>query len=179
MAENKIAINRAPVLTLWATVVAQRLGYDHAAALTLAKAVTGLNAQSKGAHLGIYHPREKQPEKEKRRKQREEFTVIVLGRPVSAVETEDGIRATAKGAPIRPETVESYLKGKFGDELGPATRAMQELASAYKPQELAAKAYSLYEQFRPEIPQGTRGWGAKGQLDLRHIRAMAKEHAKE
>ena len=28
-------INRAPVLTLWAAVVAERLGYDRAAALTL------------------------------------------------------------------------------------------------------------------------------------------------
>lgn len=32
-----LKINRAPVLTLWATVVAQRLGYDRQAAVTLAK----------------------------------------------------------------------------------------------------------------------------------------------
>ncbi len=28
----KIKINRAPVLTLWASVVAERLGYEHAEA---------------------------------------------------------------------------------------------------------------------------------------------------
>jgi hypothetical protein len=46
MATYTVTINRAPVLTLWATVVAERLGYDHEAALTLGKAVAGLNAQS-------------------------------------------------------------------------------------------------------------------------------------
>ena len=34
-----IKINRAPVLTLWAAVVAERLGFDHEVALTLGKAV--------------------------------------------------------------------------------------------------------------------------------------------
>ena len=34
-----IRVNRAPVLTLWATVVAERLGFDHDAALTLGRAV--------------------------------------------------------------------------------------------------------------------------------------------
>jgi hypothetical protein len=54
MATHTVNINRAPVLTLWATVVAERLGYDHEAALTLGKAVAGLNAQSKGRRLGIF-----------------------------------------------------------------------------------------------------------------------------
>ena len=45
MANKKVKINRAPVLTLWATVVAERLGYDEETALTLGKAVAGLNAR--------------------------------------------------------------------------------------------------------------------------------------
>ena len=45
-ATNTISINRAPVLTLWAAVVAKRLGFDHDEALTLGKAVAGLNAQA-------------------------------------------------------------------------------------------------------------------------------------
>ena len=52
---------------------------------------------------------------------------------------------------------------------------MQALARAYKPTELAARAYALYEEFRPEIPAGTRGWGAQGMLDLDHIRSLAKD----
>ena len=54
MMEKRVKINRAPVLTLWATVVAERLGYDHETALTLGKAVAGLNAQAKGRRLGIF-----------------------------------------------------------------------------------------------------------------------------
>ena len=38
-------INRAPALTHWAGVVAERLGFKRAEALTLGKAVAGLNAQ--------------------------------------------------------------------------------------------------------------------------------------
>jgi hypothetical protein len=38
---NSIKINRAPVLTLWAAVVAERLGFDRATALTLGQAVAG------------------------------------------------------------------------------------------------------------------------------------------
>ena len=41
---DSVSINRAPVLTLWAAVVAERLGFDREEALTLSKAVAGLTA---------------------------------------------------------------------------------------------------------------------------------------
>jgi hypothetical protein len=56
-----IRVNRAPVLTLWATVVAERLGFDRNAALTLGRAVAGSSAQMKGRALGIYEPSEEPP----------------------------------------------------------------------------------------------------------------------
>ena len=51
-ADGKIRITRAPVLTLWSAVVAERLGFDRAAALTLGQAVAGLSAYAKGVSLG-------------------------------------------------------------------------------------------------------------------------------
>jgi hypothetical protein len=63
MAIRTISINRAPVLTLWAAVVAQRLGFDEDEALTLGKALAGLNAQAKGRRLGIFKPHEEKPKK--------------------------------------------------------------------------------------------------------------------
>ena len=54
MAKDTVTVNRAPVLTLWAAVVAERMGYAPDEALTLGKAVAGLNAQAKGRALGIY-----------------------------------------------------------------------------------------------------------------------------
>jgi hypothetical protein len=54
-----ISINRAPVLTLWAAVVAERLGFKRDAALTLGRAVAGLNAHAKGVSLGLFEPSSK------------------------------------------------------------------------------------------------------------------------
>jgi hypothetical protein len=42
MASKTLSINRAPVLTLWATVVAGRLGFGRDEALTLGRAVGGV-----------------------------------------------------------------------------------------------------------------------------------------
>ena len=39
-----VFVNRAPVLTLWAAVVARRLGFDRDEALTMGRVVAGLNA---------------------------------------------------------------------------------------------------------------------------------------
>jgi hypothetical protein len=175
---SKININRAPVLTLWATVVAERLGYDHATALTLGKSVAGLNAQAKGQRLGIYEaPSESEQEPAKKAKARPGETpgVMVLGRSVPTVQTKEGIRATVKGQPIAPEGVERYLRQRFGEALEEVRAAMDTLAQAYPPERLARQAYALYERFRPEIPEGTKGWGAKGELKLGTIRALAKK----
>lgn len=46
-------VNRAPVLTLWATVVAERLGYPPETALTLGRFVAGSSARAKAPRLGI------------------------------------------------------------------------------------------------------------------------------
>ena len=176
MASKKIKINRAPVMTLWATIVAERLGYEKDTALTLGKAVAGLNAQSKGRKLGIYEEKseeEKEKEKKKEKPAKVEF-IEILGRGVPAVKTPKGLRAAIQGEAIHAGSVETYLKQKFKDDLDEARAAMEKLAKAFTPKQLESKAYSLYEKFRPKIPEGTKGWGAKGELDLDYIRSLAK-----
>jgi hypothetical protein len=175
MANKKIKINRAPVLTLWAAVVAERLGYDEKTALTLGKAVAGLNAQSKGRKLGIYEEKSEEEKKEEKKEKPAKVEFIeVLGRDVPAVKTPRGLRAAIKGEAIHSGSVEAYLQKKFGEELDETRAAMKKLAKAYTPKQLESKAYSLYEKFRPEIPEGTKGWGAKGELDLDYIRSLAE-----
>src|SRR5580704_13745243 len=93
MPPKTISINRAPVLTLWAAVVAQRLGFDEDEALTLGKAVAGLNAQAKGRRLGIFKPHEEKAKKAREKERGEQFLIEVCGRPVPATNTDDGIRA--------------------------------------------------------------------------------------
>jgi hypothetical protein len=172
MTQNKILINRAPVLTLWASVVAERLGFKHDEALSLGKAVAGLTAQSKGQRLGIFKPTPKELKKVREHERGEEFWVDLLGRALPAMNIEEGVRAVIKSKPIEPKGVERYLEGKFGDALPKTREAMTELANALKPDELAERGFGLYEQFRPVIPEGVQGWSAKGELDLELIRKL-------
>jgi len=171
-----LLVNRAPVLTLWASIVAERLGHPRATALTLGKAVAGLNAQAKGRRLGIYEEPPKEAAKEKGAPAAPHpASISLLGREVPVKATAAGVRAIAKGKPEDPAAVERYLTQKFGASLAEVEAAMRALAKAYPPKRLAVIGFDLYEQFRPAIPEGVRGWGAKGALHLGTIRALAKE----
>ncbi len=178
MKERSLTINRAPVLTLWSAVVAERLGFDSDEALTLGKAVAGLNAQSKGRRLGIFKPHEEEPKKAREKERGERFLAEVCGRGVPAVNTDDGIRAVHGGKPINPGGVQRYLADKFGEALPAVRAALQKLARSRTPDELGHEAFALYEQFRPQIPEGKRGWGAKGVLDLGLVRKLAAHRRK-
>lgn len=174
-AKQTIEINRAPVLALWGAVVAERLGFDHDASLTLGKALSGLNAQVKGQRLGIFKPPKlRAGEKPKKAGLGEEFWIDLCGRALPAKNTKDGIRAVVKDKSITPEEVQRYLEAKFGEQLEPARKAMEQLAKAYAPQDLPEVAFSLYEEFRPEIASGKAGWGQNGKLDLGRITSLAK-----
>jgi hypothetical protein len=175
----RIQINRAPVMTLWAAVVAERLGHPRAEALTLGRAVAGMNAQSKALRLGLREPGEPAAKGEKgKRPAAKPGTVLLLGRAVPVVKTPQGLRSVSKdGRPDSPEAVERYLEAKFGQALADARAAMKRLAAAFPGAELADRAYALYEAFRPEIPAGARGWGAKGVLDLGALVRLAPRKA--
>ena len=177
MPENTVLINRAPVLTLWAAVVAEALGYERDTAFTLGKGLAGLNAQSKGRFLGIYS-QPKSPEGEPAPKKTglgEEFWIEICERQIPAKNTRDGVRAVIRDEPIDPVTVEKYLRGKFGEYYETVRTVMEELARSFPREELADKAYMLYEKFRPSIPSGQRGWGAKGELKLGLIRSLGEK----
>ena len=175
---DTVTINRAPVLTLWAAVVAERLGFDRDEALTLGKAVAGLTAQSKGQRLGIFTP-----SPEAVRRQRAEmakragvFSVALLGRAVPVLHTDEGLRAAGKDQkPVTPESVEKYLTSKFGEALPTVRRAMEKLANSRTPETLAEEGFRLYEAFRPGVPAGESGWGAKGTLSIARIVALAEK----
>jgi hypothetical protein len=171
---STVEINRAPVMTLWAAVVAERLGFDRDEALTLGKTVAGLNAQSKGQSLGIFRPGEKKEGEGGEGPKVERFAVELLGRAVPVTNTPEGVRALTKDKPVEPAKVQDYLERRFGAALPAMREAMEDLAASLAPEELAPRAYRLYVSFRPEVPKGKRGWGAKGTLDTDHIRSLAE-----
>ena len=170
-----VTINRAPVLTLWAAVVAERLGYDRDEAVTLGRAVAGLNAASKARALGIARGTGKSAAEKQAQaaKAGTPDAVPLCNRMVPVVRTTDGLRATSDGRPTAPESVHKYLEKNFGEALDDVRSTMAALARSMDKDELAVTAFSLYEAFRPGVPRGTKGWGAKGVLDLARIRDLA------
>ena len=127
MAMDSVTINRAPVLTLWAAVVA------------------GLSAFSKGRALGIFKPtpQDVRAKRAEQAKASQVLQVELLHRPVPVVQTSEGLRALSTDNPIMPVSVEKYLASKFKEALGPVSEAMAELADSRDPEELAAEAYRL------------------------------------
>lgn len=174
---STISINRAPVLTLWAAIVAERLGHEREAALTLGKAVAGMNAAAKARRLKLVEPAKGRAAKKLAARPAPESTIELLGRTVPVKATAAGLRAVEKGRAGDPAAVERYLAQKFGEALDDTREAFRALARSRTPAALAGEAWALYEAFRPEIPAGVRGWGAAGVLDLARVRKLAARPA--
>ena len=167
-----IRVNRAPVLTLWAAVVAERLGHPPGTALTLGRFVAGSSARAKARRIGIIDEKQDAEERHacaaelKPRRQ----TVRLLGRDIPVLPADDGtLRAEDDGKPASARSVHSYIARAFGDRLADARAAMEGLAATLPPEELNRIGFRLYEQFRPDVPEGAQGWGAKGELRLERI----------
>lgn len=172
--QTKIRVNRAPVLTLWVAVVAHREGYKFEEGLSFGKAIAGMLAQSKGRSLGIYGEPDETKAKKKRKVELETFDVF--GMSIPAKRTPDGLcLALQSGRPIQPSTVEGYVRNAFGPDYKNVQAAMEFLANSYSPQEIGGTAYSLYEKFRPSVPYGVKGWGAKGVLDIDVVKDLTKQ----
>ena len=92
-------------------------------------------------------------------------TVRLLGRDIPVVAAADGQRrAEDDGKPASPKSVQGYIVRAFGDRLAEARAAMETLAAPLPPEELNRVGFRLYERFRPDVPEGAQGWGAKGEL---------------
>jgi len=167
---TKITINRAPVLSLWAFVVARRLGHSHDTALTLAKAIAGMSAYAKAKSLGLVEERE--PGKKKEKAAHPRF-IVFMGRRIPVAPSPSGPLAIAGDKPIQPKSVQKYLAAKFAGHEDAAVAAMTKLARSRPPAKLAVEAFHLYETFRPSIPAGVTGWGKAGELDLKKIERLA------
>lgn len=169
---SPIRINRAPVLTLWAAVVAERLGYPIDTALTLGRFVAGSSARAKARRLGIMDQADEAAERNAAAAGLKPSvqTVQLLGRDIPVLAADDGtLRTDDGGKPASARSVQTYIARAFGDRLGEARAAMEVLAASLPPEELNRIGFRLYERFRPEVPEGTQGWGAKGELRVERI----------
>src|SRR5439155_1402489 len=79
--------------------------------------------------LGIVEPAKAKETKPRSRTPGRKTEVELMGVPIPAVKTADGLRATSSGRPVPPQTVGHYLDSRFGDELGAVRAAMKRLAT--------------------------------------------------
>jgi hypothetical protein len=197
VAQVKLAVSRASLLTLWASVVAERLGHRRATALTLAKAVAGATARLKVRVIG----------REKWTCSREEMGpalgldlpplhkkaamahVVLLGRTIPLLTDASGQpRAALRTLPTRdggvaneyvaadPAEVERYLIKTFGRHLADLRNAMEVLAACYDSTELNRIGFQLYEKFQPSGPHDREGSRGTAALEIQNILA-ALPHA--
>lgn len=171
--------------------MAVRLGHPRPTALTLGRAVASRFAQTKGARLGILPPAPGggaggrsppalQPvalptvptHPAAYRRQR---ALAVMGEtfPVELVQPVNELHAVVDGRPAAPQQVQRSLQDSFGADLAAVESAMAELAASRTPEQLQREAYQLYVDFRPDVPSGVEGWGAKGPLHVSRILELA------
>jgi hypothetical protein len=167
-----IHVNRAPVLTLWASVAAERLGHPPDLALSLAKTVAGTAARAKARRLGIAEESDQVKDRHDAAPATPQEPTLLLGRHIRLTHDKDGVvLAYGGGKPEPAAPVRTYISKAFGEYLGAVREAMEDLAARYDPHELNRVGFRRYEQFRAEVPHDAQGWGAKGVLDLDRIRA--------
>lgn len=174
---NQILVNRSPVLILWATIVAmyvfpnsnenETLTLEEA--LSFGSALASITAQGKGEQLGIFTPvldvDKAQHADDKVR------SFDLMGITLQILSTSSGRRALgADSKEQEPEKTWKLLKQRFGDAFGHVAHEMRR-AAMLAGDRLETTAYDFYVHIRPNIPHGTKGWGAHGQLDFSRIQS--------
>ncbi|GAA5910900.1 hypothetical protein JCM6882_001925 [Rhodosporidiobolus microsporus] len=159
--QKTVLTNRAPVMTAWACIVAERLGFRRQEALSIAHVFTDMNASSKGVSLGIMGPDAAKVEVGP-----SQPFVDILGRKVPVLSTQNGEwRAISKGHVADPAKAFSYVRSAFRQQMGAVVGSLRLLAASFSPAELNKKGYGLYLDFRPEV----EGWGKKGEVRMETI----------
>lgn len=163
-------INRAPLMTAWAMVVAERLGFEREEALSIASVYTEMNAISKGVSLGLID--------ESRKKEIEILPegkqpyVDLMGRRIPLYQSRSSKwLALSGGSPALPGTAFSYVSRSFRQTTPHVLGSLRLLAESYPPKELNEKGYSLYADFRPVVD----GWGKRGEVQCARILSLRKD----
>ena len=159
--DGTVRVNRAPVLTLWIAVVAERLGHPPESALSLASALAGTAAKAKAVTTSTHTE-----------------VVTLLGHDIPVFRAVGGaIYADANGQPSPAEPVRRYLDRAFGSHLGAVRAAMEGLAAQIEAEALNRLGFRLYDSFRPDMPEPIAGWGRKGELRIERIRGALQSLA--
>ncbi|PPQ98513.1 hypothetical protein CVT24_004004 [Panaeolus cyanescens] len=163
--QKTVVINRAPIMMAWAMVVAERLHFSRAEALSIASVYTELNALTKGISLGLYHKDVDRGEEAPKD-----------GAQPPLYKTQSGQwRALSNGEPSQPSSAYSYLSRSFRQTTPHIIGALRLLADSYDEKELNIKAWSLYADFRPSVKE----WGKRSEVRYDVILGLRKQKSKQ
>ncbi|KAJ3488378.1 hypothetical protein NLI96_g2901 [Meripilus lineatus] len=169
-------VNRAPIMTAWAFVVAERMGFQREEALSIATVYTEMNAISKGVSLGIY--KEGKQEGREAKKDGSQPYVDLMGRrqvifsgplPRPPRQTDASLTIGTHHCLLLGSY--SYIKRSLQQTTPQIIGALRLLSQTYSPSEINTQGYSLYVDFRPEVG----GWGKKGQVKCEKILSLRKQ----
>ncbi|KIJ70041.1 hypothetical protein HYDPIDRAFT_171956 [Hydnomerulius pinastri MD-312] len=162
-------VNRAPLMTAWATIVAERLGFEREEALSIGSVYTEMNAVTKGVSLGLIdESRKKDIEPIPGGKQ--PYVDLMGRRPLYQTQSSKW-RALVGGSPALPSTAFSYISRAFRQTTPHVMGALRLLAASYIPQELNTQGFALYADFRPAVD----GWGKRGEVRFERILGLRKK----
>jgi hypothetical protein len=174
---EKVMINRAPVLQLWSACVAQlvypKLSWE--TCLSIGSAISTICAVSKGRSIGAI-PEHDDSEKGKKRSQKmEELDVIKVMQ--FKIPLKRGLALVGAQQKNGKPGTEEPLKRKFGER--EYSKVKDVFDYCLRPwrgheEELNEKAFKMYERFRPQVSSGQRGWGRKGTLSLDTVKSTVE-----
>lgn len=174
-----ITINRAPVLELWASCVTQflRPSISWQTCLSAGGAISTITAVAKGRAIGQMEkpdPGEAQAKREKRKEQADEKNLKELDVMSFKLRLDKDGQALVGDKPKKAG--EDGLRKKYGgdEQYKRVKETFESALAAWKGKEddLNGKAFHMYEDFRPNVAPGQKGWGRKGGLRLETIKEV-------
>ncbi|USW58061.1 hypothetical protein Slin15195_G113800 [Septoria linicola] len=172
--EETVTINRAPVLELWSACVTQTL-YPSLAwntCLSAGSAISTLAAISKGRAIGKIDKPDQTDQAAKQQKRREQESELEELDVMSFhLKLKDG--EVMVGDKPKKGNEEALSKKYGGEEVYEnVKKTMMDALDSWKgkEEELGKRGFHMYEDFRPSVAAGQKGWGRKGTLSLKTVR---------
>ncbi|KAH8780199.1 hypothetical protein F5883DRAFT_638737 [Diaporthe sp. PMI_573] len=134
--------------------------------------ISSITAISKGRSIGTIAPPHQSKDDATGKQGKEKGdglpTVRVMGFPMTIKDNS----VMVKGKPKTTREVSVVRKYGSDNVYGRVKDAMTEALQDWKGKEddLDAKAFHIYEQFRPDVAKEQKGWGRKGELHLSKVR---------
>ena len=173
-ASKPIIINRAPVLELWGATVAEFLfpKLSWPTCLSIGQSIATICAISKGRSIGLIEPPSPDKKKKKKKDPVESQLIKIMGFPMVIKNEAVIVNGKPKSAS------EANVKRKFGEENYDRVRQLFSTnLGSWKGAEkdLDKQAFHMYEEFRPTVAAGDKGWGRKGELNLELVERVVRK----